>query len=489
MQLTKTDFIHYLQCPESFWLAKKEPEKYPKAEFSLFLQKLIKEGYEVESYVSGLFKEPVLLSDFASPKETRARIAESGNVFLQPAFETEKGLFARIDVLEKLGDDSWHLYEVKSSTKVSTKKNHNHIYDVCFQKYVLEQNGLTVSKCSVIHVNGDFVKNGEIKAQDLLTIIEVTDEVEKVYSEIVNEIHAALKLLSIPNLSYEGCSCLLKTRANHCETFDFFNSNIPKPSIYELKRLSEKKIKELSDKSNFGMIDIPKDFELSASQQLQYESFTQNNPIINSVAIVKTLDSLEFPLHFFDYEAYGSAVPKIDGLKPFEQVPFQVSIHTLDRDGELTHSEYLGDTLEFPENMLEKMQKFTKMTGTFISWHASYEMSANDRMKGWIPQFKEYLAYINTHMFDLEKVFQNNYVDYKFKGSSSIKKVLPVLVSELSYDKLTVQDGTMAMDTWGNIAFNEVADQEKLQIRQDLLEYCKLDTWAMVEIFKVLQNF
>ena len=149
MQLTKTDFIHYLQCPESFWLAKKQPEKYPKDEFSLFLQKLLKEGYEVESYVSGLFPNAIVLSNFASPEETQIALNQ-GNEFLQPSFITNKGVFARIDVLEKMPNNSWHLYEVKSSVRVSEKPSHNHIYDVCFQKYVLEKNGLSVSKCSII---------------------------------------------------------------------------------------------------------------------------------------------------------------------------------------------------------------------------------------------------------------------------------------------------------------------------------------------------
>lgn len=83
-------------------------------------------------------------------------------------------------MLERLLDGTSHLYEVKSSTKVSTKNKHNHIYDVCFQKYVLEQNGQSVSKCSVIHLNSDFVKNGDIKANELLAITEVTKEVAKV---------------------------------------------------------------------------------------------------------------------------------------------------------------------------------------------------------------------------------------------------------------------------------------------------------------------
>lgn len=485
MQLTKTDFIHYLQCPESFWLAKKEPEKYAKGEFSLFLQKLIKEGYEVESYVSGLFPNAIVLSNFASPDETQLAL-NIGNVFLQPSFITNNGVFARIDVLEKMPNNSWHLYEVKSSVRVSEKSSHNHIYDVCFQKYVLEQNGLSVSKCSIIHLNGDYIKNGAITAQDLLKASDVTDKVENAYTGVINEIHSALSLLG-KNPDLTQCSCLRKTRANHCETFTYFN-NLPQPNIYELKRISEKKINELVDDGNFGLIDIPKGFELSNGQQLQYESFVQGAPIINLSSIKKTLTNLEFPLHFFDYEAYGSAVPKLDGLKPFEQVPFQVSIHNMHQDGSLAHFEYMSDQLEFPKSMLEQMQGFTKMEGTFVSWYASYEMSANNRMISWLPEHKKYLDYINNHMFDLEKVFHADYIDHRFKGSSSIKKVLPILVPKLSYDQLNIQDGTMAMDTWGKIAFDSIGKEEKKQIRQDLLEYCKLDSLAMVEIFNYLES-
>ncbi|APQ18782.1 DUF2779 domain-containing protein [Maribacter hydrothermalis] len=487
MKITKTDFIQYLQCPESFWLKKKKPEVYPEAEFSLFLQKLISEGYEVESYVDELFKDPILLHNFASPSETKNVIKQGGEIFLQPSFVTEKGVFARIDVLQKLEDGNWHLYEVKSSIRVSEKPSHNHIYDTCFQKYVLEENGFVISKCSVIHLNGEFIKNGEISSEDLLNITEITDKVEKSYLSIVNEILSALKLLDEkPDLTQ--CSCLRKTRANHCETFTYFNNALPQPTIYELKRLSEKKINELVDEGNFGFIDIPTSFELSAGQQLQYDSYIQGTPIVNKTAIKKTLEDLAYPLHFFDYEAYGSAVPKLDGLRPFEQVPFQVCIHSMQYDGSLTHSEYLADTLEYPQKMLKQMQEFTELKGTFVSWYASYEMSANSRMISWMPEHKQYLDYINTHMFDLEKVFISDYIDYRFKGSSSIKKVLPVLVPSLNYHQLNVQDGTTAMDTWDKIAFNNIPKEEKSLIRQDLLEYCKLDSLAMVEIFKYIKS-
>jgi len=488
MQLTKTDFVHYLQCQESLWLKKRRPNEYPEAEQSLFLKKLVKEGYEVEIYAAALFENPIDLPEFVSTVKTKEALEQNASIFLQPSFETESGLYARIDVLKKLANGTWHLYEVKSSSKVSRSKKHDHVFDLCFQKNVLEQNGLEVVKCTVIHVNSEYTKQGAIMPNEFLAITEVTQEVDDVYDTITSQINDALSLISKEDIEISSCSCLTKTKANHCDAFTIFNPNVPNPSIYEFKRISEKKIKALVDLNTLGFKEIPTDFELSSYQQKQLESFKEGKAIIDKVALSTKLNALEFPLHFYDYEAYGSAVPKLDGTKPFEQIPFQVSIHTLTKTGDLTHFEYLADNLEFPRAMVEQMQKFTGQKGTFISWHASYENAANDRMMEWIPEFKEYLTYINEHTFDLEKPFQKEFIDYRFKGSSSIKKVLPVLVPELSYDQLNVQDGTMAMDTWGKMVFNDISIEDKKRIRKDLLAYCKLDSLAMVEIFKVLDR-
>lgn len=100
-QLTKTDFIQYLNCPESLWLLKNKPEDFPKGEFSLFLEKLIKEGYEVEEYAQQLFPNAIKLPDFGSAELTKQEIDKGNTQFFQATFVTEKGVFARIDILEK----------------------------------------------------------------------------------------------------------------------------------------------------------------------------------------------------------------------------------------------------------------------------------------------------------------------------------------------------------------------------------------------------
>jgi len=359
--------------------------------------------------------------------------------------------------------------------------------DVCFQKYVLQENGMKVSKSSIIHLNREYVKKGDIIPEELLQIENVNDELDELYSSVVNEINAATNFISKEVINQDVCSCRWKTRSNHCDSFNYFNKKIPDYSIYEIGRISAKKVGLLVDNDQTSILDIPFDFVLNTNQQTQVESVRQEQPIINYDNIIRHLDGLEFPLHFIDYETYASAIPKLDGMSPHKHLPFQVSIHTLAEDGTLTHFEFLLETMEMPNAMLGAMQEFTGLDGTFISWHASFEIGRNNDLKEWLPEYNSYLNYVNEHMFDLETIFKKDYIDYRFHGSSSIKKVLPVIAPNLSYSELEVNNGTMALDTWGRMVLEEEFNDDIEQTRMNLFEYCKLDTLAMVEIYRALK--
>ena len=485
-QLTKTDFKYYLDCPETIWLLKNKPDIYPRGEFSLFAEKLIKEGYEVEAYAKQLFPNGLDLPEYSSPRETQNALTNSHIVYFQPSFKTAKNVFARIDILERLVDGTWHIYEVKSSTSIKKDRKHRQIEDACFQKYVLTECGYIVSQVSIIHLNKEYIKQGVIVPNELLEISDITEKVNTIYSGVVNQINAGSNFINKEAINETSCSCIYKTRSNHCDAFRYFNTAIPAYSIYEIGRISAKKVGLLVANEQYAITDIPRDFELNINQETQVESVVQEQPILNIPNIKKELDKLKFPLHFIDYETYASAIPRLDGLSPHKHLTFQVSIHTLMADGTLTHFEYLLDEMKMPIDMLQAMQDFTGNTGTFVSWHASFEIGRNKDLIEWLRQFTNYLTYINEHTFDLENIFKKDYIDYRFHGSSSIKKVLPVLCPDISYSDLDVNNGTMALDTWGRMVLNPNFNEDINATMQNLLEYCKLDTLAMVEIYKTL---
>jgi len=489
VKLTKTDFIQYLNCPKSLWILKNHPEEYPHGEFSLFLEKLIKEGYEVEEYAKKLFPRGIGLPTYSTSEETKKAMSGEGTVFFQASFETSEGVFARVDILEKNPDDTFTIYEVKSSTEVKTNNKHNHIKDACFQRFVLEANGHKVSKVCIIHLNKEYIRKGDVQAGDLLHTEDVTEKVDEIFEEISEQISEATKILSEKKIDKDVCSCKRKTRSNHCDTFRYFNKEIPDYPVYEIIRISQKKIWHLVDEGLLDIVDVHPEFELNGKQKLQVQSAQIKKPIVDQKTIAKKLATLKSPLHFIDYETYASAVPKIDGVKPHQHIAFQVSVHTLGESGDLSHFEFLANELTLPKKLITAVSEFTGSVGTFISWHASFEKTINKNMIEMLPEQADYLKYMNENMFDLEDVFKTDYVDYRFRGSTSIKKVLPVIIPNLSYRELKVRDGTMALDLWGQMVLDPEFDEDKVATQKALLEYCKLDTFAMVEIYNFLKKF
>jgi hypothetical protein len=236
--------------------------------------------------------------------------------------------------------------------------------------------------------------------------------------------------------------------------------------------------------------DIPEDFKLTQNQKTQVELEKSQKPEIKIENIKQTLEELEYPLIFLDYETYVSAIPKVEGFSPHQHIPFQVSIHVLHSKTDLNHYEYLADNIEkAPLQLIEFLHDTIPDSGTLISWHASFENTRNKQIAEIYPEYSQFLLDLNSRTFDLESIFKDDYRHPGFKGKTSIKKVLPVLCPEFSYKNLDIQSGTEAMENWRKTIFDEeLEESERAQIQKALLAYCELDTLAMVKIFKHLLN-
>ena len=467
MQLTKTDFIQYLKCPKSLWLLKHEPENYPAGEFSAFLEKITREGYQVEGYVKEFFQHE------------KTRFAN-----FQSEFSSIDGLFARADVIEITQDGETILYEVKSSNRVKKDNDHNHVKDACFQKICAERSGQAIDKVFIVHLNGNYVRNGDINPSDLLIFSDVTDQVGNILGETKGEIDSALELLQQDNIDRDSCSCLQSSRANHCDTFSMFNPNVPVPSIYSLPRLSARKRDDLIGRNIFALNEIPEGYSLSDIQQTVLAASKSGEPQINIDSMREFLGKFEFPLYFLDYETFASAIPITNGSSPHKHFPFQYSLHILSQDGEIKHREYLERKCLLPLPLIEQMEKDIGCEGSVVSWHASFEKTQNKEMSVMFREKEGFLLNINERMVDLEDVFKKDYVDFRFDGSTSIKKILPVVCPHLSYNDLEIKDGSLAMEAWERMISSDPEESQK--IASNLLKYCKLDTFAMVEIYRFL---
>lgn len=448
MYISKSDYMLFLRHPCWLWIKKHKPELIPPVDAST--QAMFNTGHVFEPYAESLFPgTPTKLGfeAFAGFKElidgTLKAINQGSTLLLQPGIQWDK-FFCISDIVEVTEKGKVNLYEIKSSTGVRS----DHLYDLAFQKAVLEHNGLKVNKVFVIHVNNQYVRHGEIDPHLLTTISEVTDEVNSLADETVDAMLEAAHIVEL--------------------------ADMPDPSP-ELVNLGSK-ADWLKIYANIAP-SLPPLFIEAAP------------PTINRAKIQEFLDSVVYPLYFFDYETMQSLVPRFDGHRPYQQIPFQYSLHIIDRPGvETRHLEYVhGECTDPAPVVAEKVIADLGEHGSIVTWNQTFEKSRNKELGRMFPQYTDKLQAINERVVDLMIPFRSKwYDDPRCEGSASIKKVLPVLCPELSYKDLGIQNGENAQQLWMEAVLNQNPELDKDQILSDLRAYCHLDTWAMVRIWEEL---
>jgi hypothetical protein len=340
-------------------------------------------------------------------------------------------------------------------------------------------------------LNREYKRAGEVNYHELFKIVDLTDEVIESQENVKGQMTEIKQYLNMPE--EKGCECLYRGRNAHCTTFAYSNPDVPEYSVHDINRIgaSKKLLTDWIDKGIYSIEDIDKPEKLKGAKKAQYDAYMLGKPVVDPIAIKNELDSLEFPLYFFDYEGFVSAIPMFDGFGAYEQVPFQYSLHIMQEDGSIEHREFLITNPEgdMTRPLVERMGEDLSIKGTMIAWYSSYEKQRNSKLAELHPDYANFLEEINEKMFDLMTIFSKNYyVDPAFKGSSSIKKVLPVIVPELTYKNLHISKGDQASERWERMILADTPKEEKEQIKNDLLEYCKLDTWAMVKIYEFLKT-
>ena len=490
MQLSKSDYMLFLKHPAWLWLKKHDKYKLPPIDPNT--QAMFDAGHLFETIAEQLFENSIKLGfdnydDYlALPDKTISAIAENHNIILQGRFEKDS-LTCICDAIEIIDQTTIDLYEIKSSTRVKIE----HYYDLCFQMIVLESLGYKVRNISVIHVNNKFVKNGPINPTDIAITVDVTEKVRKLTMTTNHHIKKALDVMSslkCPDISPVHCRL-----GSLSEWLDIYKklSPVDQNSIYDLYLLNVPLIAKFNSSHIEKLSQIPDDFPLAEKQLRQLNSFKLNQPIINLAKIKKFLDSLSFPLYFLDYETLASVIPSFDGLRPYQQLPFQYSLHILDKpNGKLKHFEYLHTSNDNPAKyVVDNLKNQIQDKGSILTWNMSFEKNCNLLLATYSADSKPFINDINSRIQDLMIPFSEGYyIDSAFKGSASLKNVLPVIVPELSYKDLEIAEGGSAQRLWMEAVLDDKRPDQKQQILDNLLIYCKLDTLAMVEIYNFLSN-
>ena len=488
MQISKSEYMMFLRHPAWIWLKKHDKDKLPPVDDNT--QAIFDAGHMFETYAEQLFPGGVILgfNDYKEyislPERTTKALEDGAKTIFQGRFEHGQTTFI-CDVISMISDKELDLYEIKSSTSAKT----DHVYDLAFQMVVLEACGYTIRNIAVVHVNNNYVRNGDVDPRELTAITDITEAVKSKREFTKDKINDAIQVVNLtecPDISPSHAQL-----GSFNEWLDVYKSlvDVEPGSIYDLCGLNAKSTAELEKLGIKKLIDIPTNFKLNPKQQLQISATKLGEPIIEKLKIKEFLDSLEYPLYFFDYETLASIVPYFDGMKPYKQYPFQYSLHILDSpEAELRHEEFLQRD---NANPLEPLSKTLKSqigdSGSVITWNMSFEKSCNTVIGTMLPEYTDFYEKLNDRIVDLMIPFSRSwYADKDFKGSASIKNVLPVLVPELSYKVLGIHEGGAAQRLWMEAVLDGKRDGEKDQILSDLIEYCGLDTMAMVEIYKKL---
>ena len=487
--LSKSDFLKYQICPSYCWLWKYKNDIVPPETQKEIAERRQEQGKEVELYARKLFPEGVLAQDeHLSQSDTKKLIAEGVKTLFQATAITDSGLLAKADVLEYDKDtNSWNIYEIKSTASIKSE----HIDDATFQKIVFEEAGHKIGTVSIIYLDKEYVKQGDLNLDKLFIVEDISDKVEDSIHAIRQSANDAICLFQQSEEPKE-CNCRLKVKSKHCPTFRYLNSDIPEYSVFNLIKMTQPKLTPLVSKNIYHIQQIPADADLTQRQRNQVRVTKTQQAEIDKGTIARLLDELEYPLYFLDYETCSTALPEIDGCQSRQQIPFQYSLHVMPKpDGELAHHEHLGKNYnnELMPQLLRSMCQNIGATGSIIVW-SHFEASVNKKMIKLYPEYANFLKNINSRIFDLMDIFEEqHYIHPDFRGRSSIKVVMPVLVPDLSYTNLPIQEGMMASIRWYDAVSGEMTNEEAEKTYGALLKYCKLDTFAMVEIYKHLKVY
>ena len=491
--LSKSDFLKYLQCPKYFWLWKNKPDVLEDQVVDEFAQQIIDQGNEAEAWARKLFPEGMMVETKQKQAiiDTQKLLEEGHKIIFQAAFEAEC-FYAMVDVLTwDEASNYWIINEVKGTTSKEVKKE-EHYADACFQKFIMEKSGFKVGQVNLLELNKEFRKDGDIIPSLLIQTTDITINIAEISSNIDIQMNDA-KALMLRTEEPRACDCIYKSRSNQCPAFSYCHPQVPEYSVHDICRIgsSKKKLREIVDNGWLKIEDIPLEYKLSKTQQPQVHSTITGETSINTKKIKADLEKIEFPIYFLDYETYPSAIPVFDGCFPFQQVPFQYSLHILREPyGDLEHQEFLHTQNSNPmRGLAEQLRNDIGDTGSVVVWNKSFEGGRNAELADTFPDLSEFLHGINNRFYDLEDIFKAQYyVDKNLKGKTSIKYVLPVLCPELTYDSLNIKNGGMACKSWKEMIFDLEDQSEKDQIAEDLRVYCKLDTFAMVRIWDELSK-
>jgi hypothetical protein len=486
--LTKSKYLAGLQCEKRVWLQCRRPKLATPPDAAR--RALFAMGTEVGARAQRLFPGGVLVREGPAQharavRRTQELLADAVvPAIFEAAFEYAD-VRIRVDVLERLGDGRVGLREVKSSTRLKEE----HVEDLAVQHFVLEGSGIDVASTELIHVNREYTRGeGDIDWAGFFARVECGAEVEASLDELAGRVEAMAAIVAQeePPRVEPGPRC---GSPHSCEFWDHCTRRKPPDWIFFLPRLRPARFADLQRCGYERICDIPSRVTLTALQSRVRDVLRSGCPFVSD-GLAAVLEPLTGAAWFLDFEAMNPAIPLYAGTRPFEVIPFQWSLHHLDRDGQLEHHEFLAEGQGDPRRGLaESLLRTLAADQAPIAVYSSYERTQLNALAELFPDLAESLDSITRRLVDLLRIIRADVYHPAFGGSFSLKTVAPALVSGFDYGGLgEVREGGAASAAFLRIACGQAEPDEEARLRRDLLAYCAHDTLALVELYRALRE-
>lgn len=479
--ISKSKYLSGLQCPKLLWYHTNSRDDIPEPDDAT--QAVFDTGHVVGNLAKQLYPDGI---EVPRGDSSESRVAATTELLSRrkPIFEAtflEDRAYCQVDILVPVENEAWDLIEVKSGTSVKPVN----LEDVTFQANCLERAGVAVKRVCVMHIDNTYVRRGDIDPSGLFHVEDVTAKIHGKTDAVPGTVERLLRVAAGPNPDVPiGPHC---TNPYDCGLRYLCWDFLPEHPVTELTR-GKRKAFEFISQGICRLTEAPEN-RLTERQLLQQKAVASGQPHIDPDEIRGWLTEFEFPIYCLDFETMNPAIPLFDGTRPYQQVPFQFSLHVLqDWNATPEHHEFLAADAADPRPALIDHLRALGPTGTLLAYNMKFERRVIRRLASNFPQHREFLEGLLDRFRDLATPFRRFWYHHPDqKGRYSLKAVLPVLTGT-TYDDLAIGAGDEAAREFLRVIHGDAPAPEKADVLAGLREYCKQDTMAMVHLLHSLRG-
>ena len=483
--ISKSVFYRANRCSKFLFLNFHSPEL--KDPFPEDRKVLMRKSSEIKKLGEQLFPGGIKIykADQAleeSAAITQQKILESFDVLYDAVFVYNK-LAVTVDVLKK-ESGGWVTFEIKNSVRLSPI----YIKDLKLVHYVLAHTLSDLIDIRVLTINPDYILKERINYSLFFNTHSVFSQVKSNPKEIEDQLELISQILSSnqePQVSI-GRHC---TSPFDCEFLNHCWGDFPDNSVLRISSIPIQDRLELWKKGQQSIHQIEDVNAFASNVKNQIISNLEGKEIVNLEKINLLEKKIKYPVLLFDMEFFSSAVPIIEGTKPFEQIPFAFTSFLVNEKNEILQEKVFVATpsLNTEEEIVIQLKDLLASCSSVMIYDKGMEMSWVRKLKK-LRKHSDFIQNWNKPVIDLyEPIRKGYYYHPEMKGKYSIKQVYQAVFGKDLFENNLISSGLLATYYYQTL-FTETDSKLFEEIMHSLREYSKSDVEALFQFWRYLKE-